>query len=299
MSLSMAHELVGDLAELALLERDPAVLWPGLLQRLQESIPFDAGYIAASWGASTEGRGAVVEHDAEFLKRNLGRNLAEISPAEVASYTDRARNFRDVWSAQRRAELSVFNEILVPTGMREMLVRASVRNGNLAGFNLERRGLTRPFSEEELHLVDMVSPLLHIAEMLGAAPASDPVDERFAERYRLTSRELELVVFVTKGLHNSEIALLAGISPNTVRNFLVKIFEKVGVCNRAELTYVFTTAQGSPVRRVEKTEHPDDGTGRFAERVRAASKTPSASSMPPVRVSSSRIFYTPPLSMGD
>ena len=51
----------------------------------------------------------------------------------------------------------------------------------------------------------------------------------------LTPREAEIAHYVARGLRNSEIALLCGCSPFTVRNQLVSIFRKLDVSTRAEL----------------------------------------------------------------
>ena len=294
MSIAQAHELVGVFAEMVVAVREPAEIWPEMMQLLQDAVGFDAGYIAASWGAGMEGRGAVVEHDQPFLKRNLGRLLAELAPNEVAAYTERARIHSDVWPASRQRELAVFNEVLIPTGMRQMLVRASVRHGNVAGFNLERRGLSLPFSDADLRLVDVVAPFLHIVEVL-TLEASDFGLEGFASAYRLSPREAEFVDLVVKGLQNAEIAMLARISTNTVRNTLAKVFEKVGVTTRSELAYAATTYRNpkgrstlAPICRL-----PDDGVSGFKQLVERAAISNAPPPPPPRR--RSHIIYAPPL----
>src|SRR6478752_9428521 len=98
MSTSEGYELVAEFASLVMDFQEPALVWPAMLMKLQDAIDFDAGYIAASWGNATEGRGAVADHDEPSLKRNLGRYLAEITPEEVALYTDRARVHHEIWS---------------------------------------------------------------------------------------------------------------------------------------------------------------------------------------------------------
>lgn len=300
MSSAQAHELIGAFSELVMDVRDPAELWPDMLLLLQDMVGFDAGYIAASWGSCTEGRGAVVEHDAAFLKWNLGRLLAEISPREVAAYTNRSRVHTDIWPSSRQRELAVFNEVLFPTGMRHMLVRTSVRHGNVAGFNLERRGLASPFSEAALQLVDVVSPFLHIVEVLHLQQEGDAGTSAFAETHRLSKREAEFLDLLVRGLQNSEIGMLTRVSVNTVRNTLSRIFEKVGVTTRSELTYLATQfaearAPGSP-GFAPRLRMPDDGTGTFKQLVERASAlaVKRALEKPPL-ARRSGVIYTPPL----
>lgn len=298
MALSVAQELVGSFAELIVGHREPSVLWPALLQRLQETVEFDAGYIAASWGNATEGRGAIAEHDEPFLKRNLGRFLAEILPEEIALYTDRARVHHDVWTPDRQRQLAVFREVLVPTGMKHMLVRVSVRHGNVAGFNLERRDAAFPFTEKELELVDLVAPFLHIVEVLTLRAEDDSISASFSREHGLTKRETEYVALATRGLQNAEIAKLVGVSSNTVRNTFVRVFEKVGVANRAELAYLASrpTGEHDSVIAIPPARLPDDGLQTFTARVEGvAGGTGSPAAPPRKKVQRSRIVYTPPL----
>jgi two-component system nitrate/nitrite response regulator NarL len=51
----------------------------------------------------------------------------------------------------------------------------------------------------------------------------------------LTQREQEVVKLVTKGTNNHGIALELGLTQHTVRNYLSRIFEKLGVSSRVEL----------------------------------------------------------------
>ena len=51
----------------------------------------------------------------------------------------------------------------------------------------------------------------------------------------LNPRELDISLLVARGLRNSEIANVCGISAYTVRNQLVSIFRKLSVSTRAEL----------------------------------------------------------------
>lgn len=60
--------------------------------------------------------------------------------------------------------------------------------------------------------------------------------ERDAAASVLTPRESQLASLVAKGLRNKEIGDQLGISEGTVKIHLHRIYEKVGVANRVELT---------------------------------------------------------------
>lgn len=53
----------------------------------------------------------------------------------------------------------------------------------------------------------------------------------------LTARELEVVQHAAKGKTNKTIASKLGLSEHTVKNYLFRAFEKLGVSNRVELLF--------------------------------------------------------------
>jgi DNA-binding NarL/FixJ family response regulator len=62
----------------------------------------------------------------------------------------------------------------------------------------------------------------------------------------LTKREDEIVRMVVESLPNSEIAKKLSVSAHTVKNHLFRIYEKLGVSNRVELTlYALSSHQKS------------------------------------------------------
>jgi DNA-binding NarL/FixJ family response regulator len=54
----------------------------------------------------------------------------------------------------------------------------------------------------------------------------------------LSRRELQVVHHLAEGLTNREIGDRLGLSPHTIKNYLLKIFDKLGVCNRVELLFL-------------------------------------------------------------
>ena len=51
---------------------------------------------------------------------------------------------------------------------------------------------------------------------------------------KLSGREQEMIVFLSQGYTNKEIAKSLEISPNTVKTHLSRLFEKLGVSNRTQ-----------------------------------------------------------------
>ena len=60
----------------------------------------------------------------------------------------------------------------------------------------------------------------------------------------LTRRERDIVEHLRRGLTNREIGRALGISTNTVRNTLARLFDKVGVSTRSELMGALVTENG-------------------------------------------------------
>ena len=60
---------------------------------------------------------------------------------------------------------------------------------------------------------------------------------------RLTPRERDVVRLVADGMRNQEIALQLNLTEHTVRNYLIRIFDKLGISSRVELVlYAFSGA---------------------------------------------------------
>jgi two-component system, NarL family, nitrate/nitrite response regulator NarL len=96
----------------------------------------------------------------------------------------------------------------------------------------------------------------------------------------LTPREEQVVQLVAVGMGNREIAVEMHISENTVKNYLFKIFEKLGFSNRVELVlYVMSRHDAEPQEGgaipvgdpvVHKSEAPELSTGKTIKVAAAA-----------------------------
>lgn len=73
-------------------------------------------------------------------------------------------------------------------------------------------------------------------EALASAPTVNPVDANGLSL--LSKREKEIVQSLAEGLTNREIAERLRISQHTVKNYLFRIFDKLGVSSRVELLFM-------------------------------------------------------------
>jgi len=86
------------------------------------------------------------------------------------------------------------------------------------------------------------SELGFLLEALAAAPALHSGD---AETLSILSdRERDVVRCLAEGLSNREIASRLGISQHTVKNYMFRVFEKLGVSSRLELLFFVLTRTG-------------------------------------------------------
>ena len=115
--------------------------------------------------------------------------------------------------------------------------------------------------EQLQHLRDGGSPLSpQIARTLirrHRAPTVDMVADatpaiQDATANSLTARELEVLTFIAKGFSYQEGADMLGVSANTVRTYVKRIYQKLSVNSRSEAVYEYNqiqAAQGRPPLR--------------------------------------------------
>lgn len=87
--------------------------------------------------------------------------------------------------------------------------------------------------------------LHYIVSALPSMRMAEPKPKK-SNNSLLTPREDQVVRLVAEGLSNRDIAAQMQLSENTVKNYLFKIFEKLGFNNRVELV-LYATANPSPV----------------------------------------------------
>jgi len=70
---------------------------------------------------------------------------------------------------------------------------------------------------------------------------SAPIALTVGNSSTLTKRELQVVQCAAAGKTNKTIASELGLSEHTVKNYIFRAFEKLGVSSRVELLFYFTT----------------------------------------------------------
>ena len=71
--------------------------------------------------------------------------------------------------------------------------------------------------------------------VISAYRASDPALRTPRSKPQLSLRETVIITCITQGMHNKEIAFQLGTTDQVVKNYLRKIYEKLGVTDRLEL----------------------------------------------------------------
>jgi DNA-binding NarL/FixJ family response regulator len=87
-----------------------------------------------------------------------------------------------------------------------------------------------------------------VKDLVQALVAAGAQEGRRAGPPPLTRRELEIIATVVEGASNREVADRFGLSPQTVKNHLSNIFDKLGVSNRLELALYAVNHQLFPAR---------------------------------------------------
>ena len=105
--------------------------------------------------------------------------------------------------------------------------------------------------------------LEHALEALAKSPLVRATNQQGLEL--LSARERQVVQYLAAGMSNQEIADSLGLSRHTIKNYLFRIFDKLGVSSRTELLYL-TMSNGQP----RPEDSPSDGASEFADLLKAA-----------------------------
>ena len=81
-------------------------------------------------------------------------------------------------------------------------------------------------------------------EALATSPVVRAVDANGLSL--LSKREMDVVRSLAEGLTNREIAERLGLSQHTIKNYLFRVYDKLGVSSRLELLFMTLTQAGTP-----------------------------------------------------
>jgi DNA-binding NarL/FixJ family response regulator len=84
----------------------------------------------------------------------------------------------------------------------------------------------------------------HALEALATAPLVRATNDQGVEL--LSARERQVIQHLASGMTNREIAQALELSPHTVKNYLFRIFDKLGVSSRTELLYLTMNKSQAP-----------------------------------------------------
>jgi DNA-binding NarL/FixJ family response regulator len=104
----------------------------------------------------------------------------------------------------------------------------------------------------------------YAVEALATSPRVKAVDANGLDL--LSKRELEVVHNLAEGLTNREIADRLGLSQHTIKNYLFRIFDKLGVSSRTELLFLTLKNPRSVVENEGRVSlHSENGNGAARE----------------------------------
>ena len=165
-----------------------------------------------------------------------------------------------LWALQGLRALHARSRIvmLLDKDERQMVVEAFL-NGTRGVFSRigssgDLRKCIRKIHDGELWISN--SQIEYLVDALVQAPGLRL--RKASDENALSKRELEIAQLVATGLSNIEVSDKLGISRHTVKNYLFRIFEKLGISTRIELV-MFILSQ------TPRSETTDDPTPALAE----------------------------------
>jgi DNA-binding NarL/FixJ family response regulator len=136
-----------------------------------------------------------------------------------------------------------------------MLLESSKKEAILQAFHAGARGIfSRHDSVESLskcircvyegQIWANSEQMAFAVEELAGAPVVRAIDANGLSL--LSKREMDVVRSLAEGLTNREIAQRLGLSQHTIKNYLFRVYDKLGVSSRLELLFMTLTQAGAP-----------------------------------------------------
>lgn len=147
----------------------------------------------------------------------------------------------DVLRPRERDRMFFYREVVAGLGIRVFAAGILEAAGKPAQcIYLGRTSRGARFKGEELAILRAAVPILAMGHALhggatSVSPSAGPPSRPAPPEARLTPREDQILLYLSKGLRNAEIAAALGTSPATVKNQVSAILSKLDVSNRTEL----------------------------------------------------------------
>jgi DNA-binding CsgD family transcriptional regulator len=213
-----------------------------VLDRLRTLVRFDAALIHALSPRVPLSTAVVRGIEPAVLARSLARwdELGDVlSPLRQLANQRLVATAAEALPARSPARRRLDSLVLRPFGQRALCILHLVIQQRVVGAIVLMSRREAAFSAAEVARLRRIAPTLAIGDALHqgldqAPAASQPVGLVCSDQ-RLSQRQREIAEHVALGHTNREIAAALGLSPHSVRNHLVRIFEAVGAANRADV----------------------------------------------------------------
>lgn len=195
-----------------------------------------------------------VESEPRATPRSAARLAQGILDHPFAKYYTTTRRLDPLrWSDFRGRDkdrhLIEYADVYTELGVQRLLgVPITVSETELLGLSLIRTG--RDFTERDREMLALLQPhfatAYRTAGAIGGVAAPGGVVPYDALTFGLTPREREVGLWMTQGKTNAEIALILGITRRTVEKHVERVFDKLGVMNRASAVLVLRRVNAGP-----------------------------------------------------
>jgi DNA-binding NarL/FixJ family response regulator len=174
---------------------------------------------------------AVESDDARALLREHDPDVAVVSAQLQDGPLEGYRVLRELRSSQSKTRAIM----LLDSRERELVIDA-FRCGARGVFFRDEPFETLGKCVHAVHQGQVWANSLHLGYLLEVLGQVTPLRLQDAHGIDLLSKRQEDVVrLVSEGMTNREISLQLGLSEHTVRNYLFRVFDKLGVSTRVEL----------------------------------------------------------------
>ena len=133
------------------------------------------------------------------------------------------------------------------------LTAKSMTNDRIKGYDLGCNAyVTKPFDPREL--ISIIHNLFSYNELLKANFLSNnrvsSMSSNLYKIFSLTSREKKVLIFLSRGYMNKEIAMVLNVSIRNVEKYVSRLLAKTNTRNRVELVRLFLGANDGSRTRV-------------------------------------------------